>query len=136
MILANFIGAIPLSKLVSWADEIILAMDTPPNFIIDLALGAIPIEPQELDIVRNEMTESESVEITRMISEKLEKDEIDLSELGGICYKLALISKGHICDLLHWISDEIYLCSEGVKSLPESLPLIKSTINEIVATRT
>jgi hypothetical protein len=133
MILANRIGVISLDELAAWADEKILNTNEPPSFIIDLALGEIPESPQELDIVRNEMGVLECSQLAQMISEKLYKKEIDLNEFGLQCYKLALIAKDRPRELLHWISDEIYLCSEGVKSFPESEAMIKVAINEIVA---
>ncbi|MGE6793673.1 hypothetical protein ACQKFS_16825 [Pseudomonas guineae] len=133
MILANRIGAVSMAELITWADERLLNTNEPPGFVIELALGEIPVSPQELDFVRNEASEVEVSRLARLILEKLNRT-ADLNEFGLHCYQLALISKGRACELLHWASDEIHLCSEGVKSFPDSEPLIRGAINEIVAT--
>ncbi|UCJ18142.1 hypothetical protein K5Q02_07155 [Pseudomonas sp. MM211] len=133
MILANRIGAVSMAELTAWADEKVLSTDEPPSFIIDLALGEIPVSPKELDFTRNEASEVEISRLARLIFETLNRT-ADLNEFGFHCYQLALISKGRACELLHWASDEIYLCSEGVKSFSESEPLIRGALNEIVAT--
>ncbi len=133
MILANRIGAVSMAELTAWADEKVLSTDEPPSFIIDLALGEIPASPKELDFIRNEASEVEISRLARLILETLKRT-ADLNEFGFHCYQLALISKGRACELLHWVSDEIHLCSEGVKSFSESEPLIRGALNEIVAT--
>lgn len=133
MILANRIGAVPMEKLIVWADERITNTNEPPSFIIDLALGEIPVTPEELDFTRNEASEAEISRLARLILEILNRT-ADLNEFGLHCYQLALISKGRVCELLHWASDEIHLCSEGVKSFSKSERLIRGTINEIAAT--
>ncbi|MCP3433640.1 hypothetical protein [Stutzerimonas stutzeri] len=132
MILANRIGVVSTAELTAWADEKVLSTDEPPSFIIDIALGEIPVTPKELDFIRNEASDVEISKLTRLILEALNRT-TDLNELGLHCYQLALISKGRSCELLYWISDEIHLCSEGVKSLSESEPLIRGALNEIVA---
>ena len=133
MILANRIGAVSMAELTAWADEKVLSTDEPPSFISDLALGEIPVSPKELDFIRNEASEVETSRLARLILETLNRT-ADLNEFGFHCYQLALISKGRACELLHWASDEIHLCSEGVKSFSESEPLIRDALNEIVAT--
>ena len=130
MILANRIGAVSMAELTAWADEKVLSTDEPPSFIIDLALGEIPVSPLELDFIRNEASEVEISRLARLILEILNRT-ADLNEFGLHCYQLALISRGRACELLHWASDEIHLCSEGIKSFSDSEPLIRGAINEI-----
>jgi|SRR5690606_32061207 hypothetical protein len=132
MILANRIGVVSTAKLTAWADEKVLSTDEPPSFIIDIALGEIPVNPEELDFIRNEASDAEISRLARLILETLNRT-ADLNEFGFHCYQLALISKGRASELLHWVSDEIHLCSEGVKSLSESEPSIRDALNEIVA---
>ena len=130
LILANRIGAVSMAELTAWADEKILSTDEPPSFVIDLALGDIPVSHQELDFIRNEASEVEISRLARLIFEILNRT-ADLDEFGLHCYRLALISRGRACELLHWVSDEIHLCSEGIKSFSDSEPLIREAINEI-----
>jgi hypothetical protein len=132
MILANRIGAVSMAELTAWADEKVLSTDEPPSFVIDLALGEIPVSPQELDFIRNEASEVEISRLARLILEILNRT-ADLNEFGFHCYQLALISSGRACELLHWASDEIHLCGEGIKSFSDSEPLIRGVINEIAA---
>lgn len=131
LILANRIGVVSIAELTAWADEKILSLEAPPCFVIDLALGEIPITPQELDFIRNEASEAEISQLARLTLEILDR-KADFEEFGRHCYQLALISKGRTCELLHWASDEIHFCSEGIKSFSDSGPLIREAINEIV----
>ena len=130
LILANRIGAVSMAELTAWADEKILSTNEPPSFVIDLALGDIPVNPQELDFIRNEASEVEISRLARLILEILNRT-ADLDEFGLHCHRLALISRGRAYELLHWASDEIHLCSEGIKSFSDSEPLIRKAINEI-----
>lgn len=130
LILANRIGAVSMAELTAWADEKILGIEEPPSFVIDLAIGEIPVSPQELDFIRNEASEVEISRLARLILEILNRT-ADLDEFGLHCCQLALISRGRASDLLYWVSDEIHLCSEGIKSFSDSEPLIRGAINEI-----
>lgn len=132
MILANQIGVMPLDELIAWADEQILSTEEPPEFIVDLALGLIPERLQGLDVTGNEVDASECARLVQMISERYSKKEISLSDFGRQAYKLALISKGYARELLYWISDEIYLCGEGMKSFSESERFIKKAVDDLV----
>ncbi|MEP9320336.1 hypothetical protein ABKS89_24545 [Pseudomonas sp. LABIM340] len=133
LILAYRIGAAPLAALIAWADEKILEWTEPPGFVIDLALGMIPEVPQELDVKRNRVSSLECSQLILGISDELSKGRIDLNEFGRRCYELALITNGRNQDLLHWISDELYLCNEGIKSFQESEESIRSAISEVAA---
>lgn len=132
MILANQIGIIHLNELIAWADEIMLNAEESPECIVDLALGLIPERLQGVGATYNEVDASECARLMRMISERYYNKEISLSEFGRQAYKLALISEGCARELLHWISDEIYLCGEGVKSFSESEKFIKKAVDDIV----
>ncbi|TLP72567.1 hypothetical protein FEA48_20110 [Pseudomonas nitroreducens] len=136
LILAYRIDAAPLAVLIAWADEKILESTEPPGFVIDLALGIIPETPQELDVKHNRVSSLECSQLILGISDELSKGEIDLNEFGHQCYKLALITSGRNQELLHWISDEIYLCNEGIKSFQESEESFRSAISEVAAAST
>ncbi|WP_286785009.1 MULTISPECIES: hypothetical protein [Pseudomonas] len=107
----------------------ILSTNEPPSFVIDLALGDIPVPPG-LDFILNEASEVEIFRLARLILEILNRTD-DLNEFGLHCYRLALISRGRAYELLHLASDEIDLCNEGIKSFSDSEPLIREVINEI-----
>jgi hypothetical protein len=130
-LLANRIGLITTQQLTQWADAEIAKHDIPPSYIIDIAMGEIPTEPQELDIVRNTIRPSECAEIMRILEAKFDDGTIDLDSLGTHCYSLSQVATGRVSDLLDWISDEIYLCGEHIKAIETSLPQIRAAIKEI-----
>lgn len=129
MILANRIGLIAPDDLIAWADGMILDIGEPPCYLIDLALGNLPTVPEALDLVRNEPNESEIAQLAQLILERF-NDTSDMSALGLHCYQLALLAKGQSRERLLWVSDEIHLCGEGIKSLSDSEPLIREALLE------
>lgn len=129
MILANRIGLLTPDELIAWADGMILGTGEPPCYLIDLALGDQPAGPEALDFVRNEPNESEIAQLAQLILERF-NDTSDMNELGLHCYQLALLAKGQSRERLLWVSDEIHLCGEGIKSLSDSEPLLMEALLE------
>ncbi len=66
-----------------------------------------------------------------MLIEKDAGEGLDIEMLGLLSNQLAYRTTGRLSDLLLWISDEIYLCDEGVKDLRSSMPHIEGAIREI-----
>lgn len=129
MILANRIEVLTPAALIAWADGMILGTSEPPCYLIDLALGYLPTGPEALDLVRNEPNESEIAQLAELILERF-NDTSEMNELGLHCYRLALLAKGQSRERLLWVSDEIHLCSEGIKSLSDSKPLLMEALLE------
>ncbi|HEY1026088.1 MAG TPA: hypothetical protein VGE28_00505 [Pseudomonas sp.] len=129
MILANRIEVLTPAALIAWADGMILGTSEPPCYLIDLALGDLPTGPEALDLVRNEPNESEIAQLAELILERF-NDTSEMNELGLHCYRLALLAKGQSRERLLWVSDEIHLCSEGIKSLSDSKPLLMEALLE------
>lgn len=129
MILANRIGVLTPDELIAWADGMILGTSEPPCYLIDLALGDLPTDPEALDLVRNEPNESEITQLAELILERF-NDTSEMNELGLHCYQLALLAKGQSRERLLWVSDEIHLCGEGIKSLSDSEPLLMEALLE------
>ncbi|GEM_PF-2067087 len=129
MILANRIGLLTPGELIAWADGMILGTSEPPSYLIDLALGDLPTDPEALDLVRNEPDESEIAQLAQLILERF-NDTSEVNELGLHCYQLALLAKGQSRERLLWVSDEIHLCGEGIKSLSDSEPLLMDALLE------
>lgn len=129
MILANRIEVLTPAALIAWADGMILGTSEPPCYLIDLALGDLPTGPEALDLVRNEPNESEIAQLAELILERF-NDTSEMNELGLHCYRLALLAKGQSREQLLWVSDEIHLCSEGIKSLSDSKPLLMEALLE------
>ena len=131
MIIQNRIDLISKQELISWADSIILDMSEPPNFILDLSVGDIPITPESLDTVRNPINASDCASLLEIVQQGFEENKLDISRVESVCYQFALITEGMLSEKLHWISDEIHLCNEGCKDLSNSLPEIQKVLNEI-----
>ncbi|QMV61861.1 hypothetical protein VUJ49_17775 [Pseudomonas berkeleyensis] len=129
MILANRIGLLTPDELIAWADGMILGTSEPPCYLIDLALGDLPTDPEALDLVRNEPNESEIAQLAQLILERF-NDTSEMNALGLHCYQLALLAKGQSRERLLWMSDEIHLCVEGIKSLSDSEPLLMEALLE------
>ncbi|MGE8502397.1 MAG: hypothetical protein ACN6P1_09230 [Pseudomonas sp.] len=129
MILANRIGVLTPDELIAWADAMILSTSEPPGYLIDLALGDLPTDPEALDLVRNEPNESEITQLAQLILERF-NDTSEMNALGLHCYQLALLAKGQSRERLLWVSDEIHLCGEGIKSLSDSEPLLMEALLE------
>jgi len=130
-IIQHRIDLISKRELISWADSIILDMSQPPNFILDLSVGDIPIIPESLDSVRNPINASDCAGLLEIVQQRFEENKLDINRIESICYQLALITEGMLSETLHWISDEIHLCNEGYKDLSISLPEIRNILNEI-----
>lgn len=94
MILANRIGLLTPDELIAWADGMILGTSEPPSYLIDLALGDLPTDPEALDLVRNEPNESEIAQLAQLILERF-NDTSEMNELGLHCYQLALLAKAN-----------------------------------------
>lgn len=129
LILANRIGLLTPDELIAWADGIILGTSEPPCYLIDLALGDLPTDPEALDFVRNEPNESEITQLAQLILERF-NDTSEMNELGLHCYQLALLAKGQSRERLLWVTDEIHLCGEGIKSFSDSEPLLMDALLE------
>ena len=94
-------------------------------------MGDIPVEPSDLDTIRNEIIAPECAGLVRIMKEKYHDGIINIDDVGGYCYTFSGITTGRVRDLLVWVSDEIYLCGEGVKDLQTSLPEILTAMKEI-----
>lgn len=129
MILANRIGLLTPDELIAWADGMILGTSEPPSYLIHLALGDLPTCPEALDLVRNEPNESEIAQLAQLILERF-NDNSEMNALGLHCYQLALLAKGQSRERLLWVSDELHLCGEGIKSLSDSEPLLMEALLE------
>lgn len=129
LILANRIGVLTPDELIAWADAMILGTSEPPSYLIDLALGDLPTDPEALGLVRNEPDESEIAQLAQLILERF-NDTSEMNELGLHCYQLALLAKGQSRERLLWASDEVHLCGEGIKSLSDSEPLLMDALLE------
>ena len=122
-----------LSKecLIEWADSVILKMAKPPNYILDMAIGEIPVHPEKLDTIRFPINSKDCIDIIEILKAHPCENKADINQFESICYQLALITDGDLSEKLHWISDEIHLCNEDVKYFSSSLPQIEKALNEI-----
>ena len=109
-IIEHQIHLISKEDLIKWTDSMIVEMSEPPTYILDLALGNIPVKPEKLDLVRFPITSVECVAIIKKVREKISNDVASLNQVESICYQLALIADGDLSESLHWVADEIHLC--------------------------
>lgn len=75
-LLSNKIGLTTNDQLISWADSKLQELDTPPNYLIDVSMGELPLDPPAVDIVRNDIEKAECAELIKRIGTRREKGDI------------------------------------------------------------
>lgn len=110
------LGLLSFEDLIKLLDTQVENISNPPDWLLSLSIGEIPIFDKEFDLVAFPITASDVKPIVRDIFEKFSSSEMTIDELNTLaCMILARIETEHeIYDLFIWINDQIDLCKIGI----------------------
>ena len=115
-------GLISKSDLVRWADEKLLELEEPPDFLISISLRKPLYHMRRLDLLKDRVIDDDCQKLAKCIIQAYESGNIGFGEIEMIALKMTHIlkdSENSYLDFM-WISDELHLADCGVKEKAQS----------------
>ena len=135
-IIANKIGLISKAELEEWADQKILSIANPPDFLISMSMGndSELNFVERLDLVRDKPNDKDAASIAVEVLQRLGSGKLDVAGLEDIALKCerVLDQESNYWAKFSWISDELYLAREGVKDASLSHAEVMKVLKEMI----
>lgn len=136
-LIAYRIGLLSIEEMQSWADDQIRRLKEPPDFVFVMSAGDLEELNfvDRLDLVKDRPNDLDLAPIAAEILDRLGSGMLDFEKLELIALASArLLDVDLACwAAFDWISDELYLVSEGVKEKDSSYREICAQLERITS---
>ena len=112
------VGLIDAKELKERADQRILELDAPPDFLISISIGESLAHIERLDLVREPLMREDLGKLALRLLAGLKAGCLDLEEVAVAAVHISFPRDSQMIDAsleFAWITDELHLIEEGAK---------------------